>query len=275
MKFIALKTCDGGAKGRISFCCKALKVTRQGFHEYLKNRNKPWKHEELAAKMIEIVHEDECNDTYGRERMHKALLLKHPDSGIPSETTVYRVMTAIGITHRPNRKPNGITKADREARKSDDLLKRDFKADKPFSKCVTDITEVKTKNGKLYVSAIFDCYDLTAVWLSVDDNMRAELCAATVENTAAAYPEFSGAVLHSDRGSQYTSASYRAVLNEYGVTHINFVHSSLKGVAWALWKRYSRSSKKSGSLLSRGEEPLYIHSNSPNHCTDQAIGTAN
>ena len=177
----------------------------------------PGKHEELAAKMMEIVHEDECNDTYGRERMHKALLLKYPGSGIPSETTVYRVMTAIGITHRPSRKPNGITKADREARKSDDLLKRDFKADKPFSKCVTDITEVKAKNGKLYVSAIFDCYDLTAVGLSMDDNMRAELCAATVENTAAAYPEFSGAVLHSDRGSQYTSASYRAALNEYGV----------------------------------------------------------
>ena len=95
--------------------------------------------------MMEILHEDECNDTYGRERMHKALLLKYPGSGIPSETTVYRVMTAIGITHRPNRKPNGITKADREARKSDDLLKRDFKADKPFSKCVTDITEVKAK----------------------------------------------------------------------------------------------------------------------------------
>ena len=127
--------------------------------------------------------------------MHKALLLKYPDSGIPSETTVYRVMTAIGITHRPNRKPNGITKSDREARKSDDLLKRDFKADKPFSKCVTDITEVKAKNGKLYVSAIFDCYDLTAIGLSMDDKMRAELCAATVENTAAAYPEFCGTVL--------------------------------------------------------------------------------
>ena len=149
--------------------------------------------------------------------MHKALLLKYPNSGIPSETTVYRVMTAIGITHRPNRKPNGITKADREARKSDDLLKRDFKADKPFSKCVTDITEVKGKNGKLYVSAIFDYYDLTSVGLSMDDNMRAELCAATVENTTAAYPEFCGAVLHSDRGSQYTSDSYRAALNEYGV----------------------------------------------------------
>ena len=67
------------------------------------------------------------------------------------------------------------------------------------------------------MSAIFDCYDLTAVGLSMDDNMRAELCAATVENTASAYPEFRGAVIHSDRGSQYTSASYRAMLSEYGV----------------------------------------------------------
>ena len=115
-------------------------------------------------------------------------------------------MTAIGITHRPNRKPNGITKADREARKSDDLLKRDFKADKPFSKCVTDITEIKDKNGKLYVSAIFDCYDLTAIGLSMDENMRAELCAATVENTASAYPEFCGAVLPTPTAGDSTQA---------------------------------------------------------------------
>ena len=38
--------------GKTLVVCKALKLTRQGFHEYLKNRNKPWKHEELAAKMI-------------------------------------------------------------------------------------------------------------------------------------------------------------------------------------------------------------------------------
>ena len=121
--------------------------------------------------------------------------------------------------HKPDEKRGKIpdTVSRMEARKSDDLLKRDFKADKPFSKCVTAITEVKAKNGKLYVPAIFDCCDLTAVGLSMDDNMRAELCAATVENTAAAYPEFSGVVLHSDLGGPYTSASYRAMLNEYGV----------------------------------------------------------
>ena len=108
MKFIALKTKDGTERGKIAFYCRVLEVTRQGFYDYLKNRDKPWKYEALAAEMMEIVDEDECNDTYGRKRMHQALLLKHPDGEcVPSESTVYRVMNEIGITHRPRRKPNG------------------------------------------------------------------------------------------------------------------------------------------------------------------------
>lgn len=73
------ETKDGAERGKIAFYCKALDVTRQGFYDYLKKRDKPWKYEALAAEMMEIVEEDECNDTYGRKRMHQALLLKHPD----------------------------------------------------------------------------------------------------------------------------------------------------------------------------------------------------
>jgi len=77
--------------------------------------------------MKDILTEDICNDTYGRTRMYQALTMKQPKNvDIPSERTVYRVMEEIGISHHPRRKPNGITKADREARKSEDLLKRDF-----------------------------------------------------------------------------------------------------------------------------------------------------
>ena len=182
MKFIALKTNDGTETGKIAFYCRVLEVTRQGFYVYLKNRDKPWKYEALAAEMIEIVDEDECNDTYGRKRMYYALLQKHTDGeGVPSESTVYRVMNEIGNTHRPRRKPNGITKADRDEMKSDDLVKREFKANKPCEKCVTDITEIKVKDGKLYTSVIFDCFDLTALGLSMDTNMKAELCVETVK----------------------------------------------------------------------------------------------
>ena len=113
-------------------------------------------------------------------------------------------MQKIGISHRP-RKPKGLTKADKEAQKSDDLLKRDFKADEPNKKCITDITELKAKDGRLYVSAIFDCFDLLVCGLAMDTNMKASLCTETVSNALQLHPELTGAVLHSDQGSQYTS----------------------------------------------------------------------
>ena len=53
-------------------------------------------------------------------------------------------MKKIGLTHHPKRKPNGIKKTDREAMKSDDLLKRDFRSDEPLKTCTTDITEINT-----------------------------------------------------------------------------------------------------------------------------------
>lgn len=108
MKFIALKTENGRITGKISFYCKALEVSRQGFYEYLKNKDKPWKYETLAAIMIKIREEDEYNDTYGRVRMREALLLKKEEENlkaeIPEERTVYRIMERLGISHRP-RKP--------------------------------------------------------------------------------------------------------------------------------------------------------------------------
>ena len=217
MRFIDIKTCGGTIKGKTAFYCDALDVSRQGFYWYLEHRDAPWKYEGLAEKMRGIVAEDECNDTYGRCRMCQALKLKYPDEEIPSERTVYRIMEKAGLGHRPKRKPNGITKADRDARKSQDLLKRDFTAGRPLEKCVTDITEIPARDGKLYASAVFDCYDLGALGLAMADNMRADLCTATIGNAHKAFPEISGAVIHSDRGSQYTSALYRAELGRCGI----------------------------------------------------------
>ena len=205
-------------KGNIAFYCKMLSVSRQGFYQYLANKDRPWKYQALAEAMMEIVKEDPWNDTYGRVRMHQALLLKRPENvTIPSERTVYRVMEEIGISHHPRRKPNGITKADREARKSDDLVKRDFTAETPLTKCVTDITEIKARDGKLYVSAIFDCFDSAVLGLAMNTNMKAPLCVHTLENAVKAYPDIRGAIIHSDRGSQYTSQLYRDAVAKYGI----------------------------------------------------------
>lgn len=82
---------------------------------------------------------------------------------------------------------------------------------------MSEVKEVKSKDGKLYVSAIFDCFDLMPLGLSIEDNMCASLCCRTLENAKKAYPDINGCIIHSDRGSQYTSAEYRTILHKYGI----------------------------------------------------------
>ena len=148
--------------------------------------------------------------------MYQALQLKKPDGvEIPGEKTVYRIMKKIGLTHHPKHKPNGNTKADREAMKSDNLLKRDFRSDEPLKKCITDITEIKAKDGKLYTSVIFDCFDLSVLGIAMSTNMKAELCVQTLDNAMTSYPALHGAIIHSDRGAQYTSDLYRRAITRY------------------------------------------------------------
>ena len=142
MKFIAQKISGGKNQRKLSLYCRVLQVSRQGFYDYLQRRNRPWKYGPLAEEMRQILSEDKENDTYGRKRMYEALRLRNPEGvagslPIPSERTVYRIMKELGISHRPRRKPNGITKADRAARKSDDLLCRNFRADAPLRKCIS------------------------------------------------------------------------------------------------------------------------------------------
>lgn len=74
--WIAIKTEDGRLKGKVSFYCKIPEVSRQGFYKYLTSKDRPWKYQGLADAIKEILSEDKCNDTYGRIRMHQALLLK-------------------------------------------------------------------------------------------------------------------------------------------------------------------------------------------------------
>ena len=86
-----------------------------------------------------------------------------------------------------------------------------------MEQCVTNITEIKAKDGKLYVSAIFDCFDSAVLGLAMETTMKATLCQHTVENAFLEYPDIRGAVIHSDRGTQYTSEIYRNTLRKYDI----------------------------------------------------------
>ena len=194
-----------------------LDITRQAFNKYLKNKDKPWKYNHLADMILTILKEDECNDRYGRVRMVDALKDRFPNDIIPSEQIVDRVMKKLKINHFRSPGPKGITRADKEARKSEDLLRRNFYIDRPYTKLITDITEIPCKNKKIYVSVIFDCFNLKALGIAIRDYETADLVIESLENAYRMYPQIRGAILHSDRGTQYTSKKYREKLKIYGI----------------------------------------------------------
>ena len=193
--------------------CRVLNVSESGYYRWLRNRNKLSKRQLLLVKIKEILTEHPDNDNYGYDRIHKVLKLRGIDV---SRNTVYRAMKDGGLIHKA-RKPHGITKATTEIQEKENIIKRDFSSDKPIKKLLTDITEVQCADGKLYVSPIMDCFNGEIVALEMRDNMKKELCIDTVNQLKLKYGDLKNVILHSDRGSQYTSEAFRNLLKKYEI----------------------------------------------------------
>ena len=161
---------------------------------------------DLLAMILKIRAEYQENENYGIGRILLELQQKYEYIG--SLRTIYRVCKENDLLIKRKRNPNGITKADKEAQKSENIIKQDFTAEAPNKKWLSDITEVACADGKLYVSAVLDCYDGAIVGLSMDDNMRKELCISSFESACKRY-NARGMIFHSDRGSQQVVFSGR------------------------------------------------------------------
>ena len=84
---------------------------------------------------------------------------------------VYRTMSEMGMIHR-RRTPHGTTKATTGNQDRENLIKRDFKAEKPLQKLLSDITEIQCYDGKLYVSAVLDCYNGEILSVAMDSKRK-------------------------------------------------------------------------------------------------------
>ena len=194
--------------------CSILGVSVSGYYRWLGSVSVTDRDALLLTRINEVLAEHPDNSNYGVNRVYLALAQRETPAG---KARVRRVMRANGLLQRKKRHPNGITKADAAAQKSENLLKRNFHTDAPNKVWLTDITEIPCKDGKLYVAPVLDCFDGKIVGLSMADHMRAELCIQAFTN-ACQSEKAKGMILHSDRGSQYTSYSFRDCLRKYGAT---------------------------------------------------------
>jgi len=97
----------------------------------------------------------------------------------------------------------------------DDLVRRDFTATAPNQLWLTDITEHRTDEGKLYLCAIKDVFSNRIVGWAIDERMKARLAVAAIEMAAARRGDIAGCIVHSDRGSQFRSRKVQRALTRH------------------------------------------------------------
>ena len=134
---------------------------------------------------------------------------------------VVRLMQGLGLSALPKkrRKPQ-TTKSDPHARFAPHLLKRDFTADAPNTKWVTDCTMIPTQEGWLYLAVVLDLYSRRVVGWAMGSTEDEELVTLALWMALARRNPQSACfplLHHSDRGSEYTSLGYQACLKQEGI----------------------------------------------------------
>lgn len=194
--------------------CQIFEVSRSGYYNFVRGLSRP----EADAELGQIIQTQQkrCRHTYGYRRMW--LWLKK--QGIhKNPKTVLRVMKKYGSLSEI-RRPRKWVQMGQQVYKYENLLNRDFQADRPNSKWVTDISYIHTGQGVLYLSMIRDLYDNSIVAYKTAESQTVSLVLDTIRLAMTQEKKkVAGRLqLHSDQGFQYTSQAYFNLTKEYGIT---------------------------------------------------------
>ena len=195
--------------------CRWLAVSTSGFYNWLSRPQSATaaRREQLAERVRHYF--EASGGTYGYRRIHADLAEEGIGCSAELVRQIMRQERLVPCQPRPFRV---TTQADEDAAASmPDLVQRDFTADRPGVKFVGDITYIHTWQGFVYLATVIDCYSKKVVGWSIADHMRTELVEDALRNAAATTRIELRAIFHSDRGSVYTSADYRALVKRLGM----------------------------------------------------------
>lgn len=207
---------DEACAPTITQLCEWLEVSKSGYYEW---RSRPQstaaKRRELLKIKVKAMFEAN-NEEYGYRRMHAALV-RGGEQCCPE--LVRSLMRELGLEPcQPKPWRHSLTEQDGQAGPIPDLVNRDFTADEPGRKMVGDITYIDTWEGWIYLATVIDCATRKIVGWAMDDNYKTPLISRAIEMAARNLDLPEGAVFHSDRGSNYTSAEFAGVLKNLGIT---------------------------------------------------------
>jgi transposase InsO family protein len=209
----------------VAAMCRLLGVTRQGYYAFAKRPpSMRALEEERLRERLKQLHV-ESRQTYGSPRMLRAL---RAEGMRVSKRRIERALRALELRVTLRRRFRRTTQSDPSHTPASNVLDRNFKASRPNERWVTDITYLWTQQGWCYFAAILDLFSRTVVGWALDRTLSTTLPVRALDMAIKRRRPSPGLLHHSDRGCQYTSAEYRHILAQLGVT----VSMSRKGNCW-------------------------------------------
>ncbi|MBF6469351.1 IS3 family transposase [Nocardia beijingensis] len=195
----------------VTVTCRVLKLARQPYYRWLVE---PVTDAELdaayRANALFDAHRDDPEFGY-RFLADEARAAEEP----MADRTAWRICSQHGWWSVFGKKRSGKGRAGPPVH--DDLVRRNFAADAPNRLWLTDISEHRTGEGKLYLCAVKDVYSNRIVGYSIDSRMKSALAVRALNSAVARWGEVAGCILHSDRGSQFRSRNFVRALARHGM----------------------------------------------------------
>ena len=193
----------------VAVTCRVLKLARQPYYRWRAN---PITDAELVeahrANALFDAHKDDPEFGY------RYLVEEARTAGEPmAERTAWRICSQQGLWSVFGKKRGKNGKVGPPVH--DDLVERDFTADEPNQLWLSDITEHRTGEGKLYLCAIKDVFSNRIVGYSIDSRMKSRLATTALHSAVARRGQVAGCILHTDRGSQFRSRRFVRALGRY------------------------------------------------------------
>lgn len=211
----------------MALMCRALKVSPQGYHQWqigAARRARRQKSKQELKDKVRLAHA-RSRRTYGRIRVTQEL----KSQGLcVNEKRVGQLMREEGLRAKAAKKYRATTDSAHSRPVAPNTLDRDFTATAPNQKWVGDITYLWTEAGWLYLAVVIDLFSRKVVGWSLDSRMTAELVCRALNMAVKSRGQVAQTMCHFDRGSQYASDLFQALLHRCGFT----CSMSRKGNCW-------------------------------------------
>ena len=188
-------------------------LARSTFFYHQARLSRPDPHAELKAAVTEAF--TASLGRYGHRRVHHVLT---GAGWRVAKKTVLKLMRQLGLICRARRKRRYVSYQGEVGQIADNILNRDFHADAPNQKWVTDVTEFRVGDDKLYLSPVMDLFDRQIIAYSMSSSPNLQLTNTSLRDALATAGQAAKPLVHSDQGFQYQHRPWRALLADAGAT---------------------------------------------------------